>query len=107
MEQYEVIFCIVDAGFSDSVMSAARECGAGGGTVLNARGTAKEEAEKLFNISIQPEKEIVLILIDSSIKDNILHTLYKEVGLNTEAQGIVFSVPVNNVVGLSKNNSEE
>lgn len=107
MGQYEVIFCIVDAGFSDSVMSAARECGAGGGTVLNARGTAKEEAEKLFNISIQPEKEIVLILIDSSIKDDILHTLYKEVGLNTEAQGIVFSVPVNNVVGLSKKNSVE
>lgn len=107
MGQYEVIFCIVDAGFSDSVMSAARECGAGGGTVLNARGTAKEEAEKLFNISIQPEKEIVLILIDSSIKDNILHALYKEVGLNTEAQGIVFSVPVNNVVGLSKKSNLE
>lgn len=101
MGQYEVIFCIVDAGFSDSVMSAARECGAKGGTVLNARGTAREDAEKLFNISIQPEKEIVLILVNNDIKDNILHAIYKNVGLNTPAQGIAFSLPVEDVVGLT------
>lgn len=101
MGQFEVIFCIVDAGFSDSVMSAARECGARGGTVLNARGTAREDAEKLFNISIQPEKEIVLILASNDIKDNILHAIYKNVGLNTSAQGIAFSLPVDDVVGLT------
>ncbi|MDE6584730.1 MAG: P-II family nitrogen regulator [Anaeroplasmataceae bacterium] len=109
MGQFEVIFCIVDAGFSDSVMSAARECGARGGTVLNARGTAREDAEKLFNISIQPEKEIVLILVSSDIKDDILHAIYKNVGLNTPAQGIAFSMPVEDVVGLTTpvNNKEE
>lgn len=99
--KFEVIFCIVDAGFSDSVMSAARECGARGGTVLNARGTAREDAEKLFNISIQPEKEIVLILVSDDIKDDILHAIYKNVGLNTSAQGIAFSLPVEDVVGLT------
>lgn len=101
MGQFEAIFCIVDAGFSDSVMSAARECGARGGTVLNARGTAREDAEKLFNISIQPEKEIVLILASHEIKDDILHAVYKNVGLNTPAQGIAFSLPVDDVVGLT------
>lgn len=99
-EKYEAIFCIVNAGFADDVMVAARACGAGGGTVLNARGTAKEEAEKLFNISIQPEKEIILILADEDIKDSILHSIYKNVGLNTPGQGIAFSVPVNDVVGI-------
>lgn len=99
--KFEVIFCIVDAGFSDSVMSAARECGARGGTVLSARGTAREDAEKLFNISIQPEKEIVMILVNKEIKDDILHAIYKNVGLDTPAQGIAFSIPVEDVVGLS------
>lgn len=97
----ELILCIVDAGFSDSVMSAARECGARGGTVLSARGTAREDAEKLFNISIQPEKEIVMILVKTEIKDEILHAIYKNVGLNTPAQGIAFSLPVEDVVGLT------
>lgn len=104
MAAFEAILCIVNAGFSDSVMAAARACGAKGGTVLNARGTAKEEAEKLFNIMIQPEKEIVLILVNSEIKDAILHAIYKEVGLNTPGQGIAFSLPVEDVIGLGGNN---
>ena len=98
---YEVVLCIVNAGFTDAVMDAARECGARGGTVLNARGTANQEAEKLFNISIQPEKEIVILLVDKSIKDNVLHSIYTNVGLNSPGQGIAFSLPVEDVVGLS------
>lgn len=101
--QFELIFCVVNAGFSDSVMTAVREKNPRiGGTVLNARGTAREEAEKLFNISIQPEKEIVLILVDKEEKEELLHLIYKSVGLNTPGQGIAFSLPVEEVVGLSK-----
>ena len=104
--EHEVIFCVVNAGFSEAVMDAAKEFGARGGTVIRARGTASSEAEKLFNITIQPEKEIVMILVTSDIKDDILHAIYREVGLKTPGQGIAFSMPVDNVVGLS-NGSEE
>ena len=103
---HEVIFCIVNAGFTDEVMDAAREYGAKGGTVIRARGTANAEAEKLFGISIQPEKEIVMILVDSAIKEDILHALYKAVGLQTPGQGIAFSLPVESVVGLSTSSTE-
>ena len=105
--KHEVIFCIVNAGFSDTVMDAAREFGARGGTVLHARGTANSESEKLFGITIEPEKEIVMILVPSEIKDNILHALYREVGLKTPGQGIAFSLPVDNAVGLSTSAPEE
>ena len=99
--EHEVIFCIVNAGFSESVMDAAKAVGARGGTVIRARGTANSEAEKLFNIVIQPEKEVVMILVSSKIRDDILHALYRAVGLNTPGQGIAFSLPVDQVVGLS------
>ena len=55
----------------------------------------------MFNIVIQPEKEVVMILVDSSIRDDILHALYRAVGLNTPGQGIAFSLPVDQVVGLT------
>ena len=97
---HEVIFCIVNAGFSDVVMDAAKEFGAGGGTVIRARGTANTEAEKLFNIVVQPEKEVVMILVERAIRDDILHAVYRAVGLNTPGQGIAFSLPVDQVVGL-------
>ena len=98
--EHEVIFCVVNAGFSESVMDAAKEFGARGGTVIRARGTANSESEKLFGITIQPEKEIVMILVPSDIKDDILHALYREVGLKTPGQGIAFSLPVDAAVGL-------
>ena len=97
---HEVIFCIVNSGFADEVMEAARKLGAKGGTVIRARGTASEAAEKLYNIAIQPEKEIVMILIDAKIKNDMLHGLYNAVGLNTPGQGIAFTMPVDGVVGI-------
>ena len=105
--EHDVIFCIVNAGFSEAVMTAAKEFGAGGGTVIHGRGTASSEAEKLYKITVQPEKEIVMILVKSDIKDDILKALYRSVGLNTPGQGIAFSLPVDAVVGLSDNSKNK
>ena len=105
--KHEVILCIVNSGFSDEVMDAAKEFGAKGGTVIRARGTANAEAEKLFNIAIQPEKEIVMILVESKIKNDILHALYRAVGLQTPGQGIAFSMPVDAAVGLFEQGKEQ
>lgn len=99
--EYEVVFCIVNAGYSELVMDAAKEVGARGGTVMNAKGTANKEAEQFFNIAIQPEKEVVMILVHKDIKDDVLHAIYKNAGLKSEGSGIAFSMPVNHVVGLS------
>ena len=98
---HEAIFCIVNSGYSEAVMDAAKKLGARGGTVINARGTASKEAETFFHITISPEKEIVMILVPKKIKDDVLHALYQDVGLETAGQGIAFSVPVDSVVGLT------
>lgn len=99
--KYEMIICIVNAGFSGSVMESAKIEGAGGGTVIHARGTADKEAEEFFHIAIQPEKEVVIMVVPEAIKDNVLRAIYEKNGLETEGQGIAFSVPVLKAVGLS------
>ncbi|MCX4362675.1 MAG: P-II family nitrogen regulator [Clostridia bacterium] len=101
MNAYEMILCIVDAGFSELVMDAAKEEGARGGTVIHARGTANKEAEQFFHIAIQPDKDIVMILVPTDIKDNVLHAIYRNAGLKSEGKGIAFSLPVDDVVGIS------
>ncbi len=101
MTDHELIMCIVNTGFSDTVMSAAKEKGARGGTVLHARGTANKEAEEFFHITIQPDKEIVMILVPSEIRDDVLHAVYQAAGLKTAGQGISFSLPVTHAVGLT------
>ncbi len=97
---FEVIFCIINAGFSDDVMFAARKAGATGGTIFKGRGVAPREAEELFNIAVQPDKEIVMLLVPQEIKDDVLRELYQGAGLGSEAQGIAFSMPVTRAIGL-------
>ena len=101
MSAYEAVFCIVNEGFSDVVMDAAKEAGARGGTVIHAHGTANKEAENFFKITIQPEKEIVMILVPAEIKDDVLHAIYRDAGLKTAGQGIAFSMAADNVVGIT------
>ena len=100
-ESYEMILCVVNAGFSDDVMDAAREAGARGGTVIHARGTANKEAESFFHITIQPDKDVVMMIVPADIKDKVLHAIYQSAGLKTEGQGIAFSLAVDKAVGLT------
>ena len=99
---HEVIFAIVDAGFAADVMDVAREQGARGGTILNARGVAREEATAFFGIPLQAEKEILMMVVEKDIKNDILNAIYKEMGMDKPAQGIAFSLPVSDVAGLVK-----
>ena len=105
--KYEAIFCIVNAGFSEAVMDAARKAGAGGGTVFHGRGTASHEAEEMFKIRIQPEKELVMLLVPEDIKDKVLRALYDAAGLDSAGQGIAFSLPVERTLGLNSPGKEK
>ena len=97
---HDLIVSIVNQGYSDELMNTAREAGASGGTLINARGQAHEGAVKFFGISVQDEKEIIFILSSREKKVGIMQAICEAHGLNTKAHGIVFSLPVENVLGL-------
>ena len=101
-DNYEVILAIVDDGYAEDVMDVAREQGAKGGTILSARGVAKEEAAAFFGITLHSEKEIVMMVVPKDIKDNVLNAIYKEMGMSKKAKGIAFSLPVTDTAGLVK-----
>lgn len=94
-----VILTIVNRGYADSVMQSAIEAGATGGTVINARGTGGIEIAKFVGITIQPEKEVVLILATEEKRHDIMMSIYKDNGLTSEAKGFSISLPVSQVLG--------
>jgi regulator of RNase E activity RraA len=101
-DNHEVIFAIVNAGYAEEAMEVARLNGAMGGTILNARGVAKEKEAAFFGITIHPEKEILMLVVEKDIRDAVLNSLYSEMGMDKKAQGIAFSMPVSDVAGLVK-----
>ena len=99
---HEVIFAIVDSGYAEDVMDIAREQGVRGGTILNARGVAGQEAAAFFGITLHTEKEILMMVVEKDIRDNVLNAIYKQMGMAKKARGIAFSLPVSDVAGLVK-----
>jgi nitrogen regulatory protein PII len=97
----DLIIAVINNGYSEEFMTAAREAGATGGTVINARGLSHEGPVKFFGVSVQDEKEIIIILTNREKKVPIMEAVSKTCGLTSKAEGLVFSLPVDSVLGLS------
>lgn len=96
---HELIVAIYEKGYTELVMDAAREVGAGGGTVIHAKGTGMG-AEKFFGMTIAEEKEIVFIVCRSFRKKNIMKAIMQKAGVESKAHALVFSLPVSETAGF-------
>jgi hypothetical protein len=99
--EFTLILTVVNRGFADTAINAAREAGARGGTIFYARGTGVHEVEKFFAISIQPEKEVVLTLVKKEETPRVMEHIVRAAGLRTEGKGLSIALPVSNVAGIS------
>lgn len=102
MSKFELLIVIVNEGYSEKVMRVARNNGARGGTISNARGTATKEMESKYGIVITPQKEMIYIILETKIKDKVMSEVNKECGIDTAASGMIFSMPINNVSGIAE-----
>lgn len=99
--RYDLIVASVDQGLADKVMEAARTAGATGGTLVHARRAGVHEAEKFYGISLQKERELVAILASRQGKTAIMRAIAREIPLEGEKGGVVFSLPVDSIEGLT------
>lgn len=97
---YNSIFVIVEKGNAQTVVDTANEAGARGATIINARGAGVHETEKIFAIEIEPEKEIVLLLVDSENTQKVCENISENLKLEEPGKGIMFVQGVNKVYGL-------
>lgn len=98
---YELIITIITKGYFPDVKAAANAAGARGGTLIHALGMGGEEAQKFLGISIQPEKDLIFIVVPREDKTKIMKAIADAAGINTQGRGIIFSLPVDAAMGLS------
>ncbi|MDY2699952.1 MAG: P-II family nitrogen regulator [Lachnospiraceae bacterium] len=96
----ELIIVIADQGNIELIMDAAREAGAYGGTVIHARGTGMEQAEKFMGVCLAAEKEMIFIVTKKEQKNSIMKAIMEKAGMESRAKSIVFSLPVTDTAGL-------
>ncbi len=97
---HELIIVIAEQGYTAMIMDAARGAGAYGGTVIHAKGTGMELAEKFMHMQLAAEKEIIYIVTKTEQKNPIMQAIMEHAGANTKAKAITFSLPVTATAGL-------
>ena len=100
--EHELIVAIITKCCFAEVKAAANSAGARGGTLIHALGMGGEEAQKFLGISIQPEKDIILIVVRREEKNKVMKAIAEAAGINTQGKGIIFSLPVDSAIGLSE-----
>ena len=102
MSTLSLIVSIVRKGWGSTVLEASVKAGARGGTVLFGRGAGINEREKIFGVSIEPEKEILLTIVSAAQVDTILDAIVRAGELNDTGRGIAFVVPVEKIAGVAR-----
>ena len=98
--EYVMLMAFVDEGYSEEVMAAARPAGAKGGTVFHSRCAGGEDTLKIWNIVVQQQREIVIILANKENKVAIMKAISEKCGSDSPAHGMVVSLPVEDVAGI-------
>ncbi len=98
--RYELLVVIANNGYTELIMDAARSVHAAGGTVIHAKGTGTEKAEKFLGVTLVPEKEMVFIVVRKNQKNDIMRAIMDQAGLESKARSIVFSLPVTDTAGM-------
>lgn len=99
--QNSLILVIVNQGHTDKVMETAKRAGARGGTILRARFNGTEESKQFYGITLQAEKEIIMMLATNQTRNLIMESVNREHGVNAEAGALICSMAVEQVVRLS------
>lgn len=97
---YELLVVIANQGYTETIMDAAREAKAPGGTVIHAKGTGVEKAEKFLGVSLATEKEMIFMVAKREGKNAIMKAIMEKAGLESKAKAIVFSLPVTETAGM-------
>lgn len=99
---YTVINVIVNKGYADDAMAAARKAGAGGGTILSARGTAKEGDAKFLGMEIVPEKDLLMIVVPAENADQVVQAIKELPCMQKAGSGIIFCSKAHDFTLLGK-----
>ena len=100
--KYHLIITVASEGSSEKIMNAAKKNGANGGTLVKGRGLGGKNTFKLFNLTLEPEKDVVFIVCKDEDKNKIMQGVLEKGGMNTDARGMCFSLPIDHMIGMDE-----
>ena len=98
--RFKVILAMVNDQYQDDVVESAKNAGATGVTILNARGEGIHPQQSFLGLTMDAQKEMLLFLVEDFIADKIMEAIYQSGHLSELGNGIAFSLNVDRAIGL-------
>ena len=98
-DEFKMVMSIVKRGFETEVLEAAKAVGHYGAFIMQAKGVSKIQ-RKFLGFSIDPENTVVMMLVKKELVVPVMKSIYSSVDFTSEARGMVFALPVSQVVGM-------
>jgi nitrogen regulatory protein PII len=98
--RFNLVTCVVQRGFANTVAKAAMDAGAKGATILPARGMGMGQMLAHLGHAIVPQKEVVTIVCLSNVTKQIYEAVTKAGNMSQMGQGIAYTIPISEVAGL-------
>ncbi|HXH64342.1 MAG TPA: P-II family nitrogen regulator [Mariprofundaceae bacterium] len=102
--RFKLLIALVDEKKTEKIMTAAREAGATGATIIgSARGEGLNPQKTFFGLSLDTHREMLMFLVEEHLSRKILEKI-AEVGEfdSQQDRGVAFQMDVEDVVGLKK-----
>ncbi len=100
LDNLKALFIVVNAGYTDTIMDIVRSEGAGGATVINARGEGARH-ELFLGITVESEKEIIMTVVEMETARRIMTAIKEKAGWKSSLHGICFIMPVDKIIGIN------
>jgi nitrogen regulatory protein PII len=101
---FKLIIVFVEDDKTDLVLETARKNGAKGATVVNnARGEGLKLSKTFFGLTLETQRDVLLLLLEEHLSRHILETLAQVAQFdNTPGTGIAFQVDVEDAIGVMR-----
>lgn len=99
---HELVIAVVNEKYSDAAVDAARAAGATGATVFHTRSVDNAKIEQAMGASIPEETDSIFLLTTKEYKLKIMEAIRDSAGLKTEGSAVIFSMPVDDLVGIGR-----
>lgn len=101
-KMHELVVAVVNQKFTDKVLDCSRAAGATGATILHTRSVNNKQAEQLIGTTFMQETDTIAILTSREYKANIMEAIRQNAGLKTDGGAVLFSLPVDSLVGIGR-----
>ena len=99
---HELVIAVVDQKFTETAIEAARSAGATGATVFHTRSSNNARAEQSMGTALPEQTDSIFFLTTEEYKLKIMEAVRDHAGLKTEGGAVIFSIPVDDLVGIGR-----